>query len=101
MTRVDKPALLHQLFALACEYSGQILSYTKMLGQLSDAGNTTMLAHYLTLLEGAGLVVGLQKYSGSAVRRRASSPKLQVMNTALMTALSGKTPDQDHADSAW
>ena len=101
MTRVDKPALLRQLFALACEYSGQILSYTKMLGQLTDAGNTTTLAHYLKLLEGAGLVVGLQKYSGSTVRRRASSPKLQVMNTALMSALSGKTPEQARADSAW
>ncbi len=100
MTRVDKPALLRQLFGLACEYSGQILSYTKMLGQLTDAGNTTTLAHYLTLLEGAGLVAGLAKYSGSAVRRRGSSPKLQVMNTALMTALSGRTPDETRDDTA-
>lgn len=100
MTRVDKPALLRQLFGLACEYSGQILSYTKMLGQLTDAGNTTTLAHYLDLLEGAGLVAGLPKYSGSAVRRRASSPKLQVMNTALMTALSGARPEDVGKDSA-
>lgn len=89
LTRVDKPALLRQLFELACSYSGQILSYTKMLGQLADAGNTTTLAHYLALLGGAGMVLGLPKYSGSTVRQRASSPKLQVMNTALMTALSG------------
>lgn len=85
--RVDKPALLRQLFNLACEYSGEILSYSKMLGQLQDAGNTTTLAHYLNLLEGAGMVRGLQKYSGSQVRTRGSSPKLQVFNTALMTAL--------------
>lgn len=101
MTRVDKPALLRQLFGLACEYSGQVLSYTKMLGQLVDAGNTTTLAHYLTLLEGAGLVAGLQKYAGSAVRRRGSSPKLQVLNTALMTALSRRTPEQALADTEW
>ncbi len=101
MTRVDKPALLRQLFGLACEYSGQVLSYTKMLGQLVDAGNTTTLAHYLTLLEGAGLVTGLQKYSGSAVRRRGSSPKLQVLNTALMTALSRRTPEQALLDTEW
>ncbi len=37
LTRVDKPALLRQLFQLACTYSGQILSYTKMVGQLQDA----------------------------------------------------------------
>ena len=89
LSRVDKPALLRQLFELACRYSGQVLSYTKMLGQLQDAGNTTTLAHYLDLLAGAGMVTGLQKYSGSIVRQRASSPKLQVMNTALMTAPRG------------
>ncbi|MDP2183732.1 MAG: ATP-binding protein [Actinomycetota bacterium] len=101
MTRVDKPALLRQLFALACEYSGQILSYTKMLGQLADAGNTTTLAHYLMLLEGAGLVAGLRKYTGGRVRRRASSPKLQVMNTGLMTAISGREPSAAQSDLAW
>ena len=98
LTRVDKPALLRRLFELACSYSGQVLSYTKMLGQLQDAGNTTTLAHYLELLAGAGMVVGLQKYSGGAARRRASSPKLQVLNTALMTAPSGLTLSDARAD---
>jgi uncharacterized protein len=89
LTRVDKPALLRQLFELARAYSGQILSYQKMLGQLQDAGNTTTLAHYLDLLAGAGMVMGLQKFSGTVVRRRGSSPKLQILNTALMTAGTG------------
>lgn len=89
LTRVDKPALLRRLFELACRYSGQALSYTKMLGQLHDAGNATTLAHYLDLLGGAGLVVGLQKFAGDIARRRGSSPKLQVLNTALLTAQSG------------
>jgi hypothetical protein len=88
MTRVDKPALLRRLFELGCSYSGQVLSYQKMLGQLQDAGNTTTLAHYLNLLEGAGLLAGLSKYAGQRVRQRASSPKLLVLNTALMTAQS-------------
>ena len=88
MTRVDKPALLRRLFYLGCEYSSQILSYQKMQGQLQDAGNTTTLAHYLALLKDAGLLTGLQKYAGQAVRKRGSSPKLQVYNTALMSALS-------------
>ena len=92
LTRVDKPALLRRLFELACRYSGQVLSYTKMLGQLQDAGNTTTLAHYLDLLAGAGMVRGLPKYAGEASRRRGSSPKLQVLNTALMTVQSGLTP---------
>ncbi len=89
MTRVDKPALLRRLFELACLYSGQILSFQKILGQLQDAGNTTTLAHYLQLLDGAGLVTGLPKYAGQRVRQRASSPKLLALNTALISVFSG------------
>ncbi len=100
LSRVDKPALLRRLLELGCAYSGQILSYTKMTGQLQDAGNTTTLAHYLDLLSGAGMLTGLQKYSGSTVRRRASSPKLQVLNTALMTALSERTLTEAREDLA-
>lgn len=86
LTRVDKPALLRKLFEIGCLYSGQILSYTKLVGQLQDAGNTTTLAHYLQLLDTAGLLAGIEKYSGEQLRRRSSSPKFQVHNTALITA---------------
>jgi predicted AAA+ superfamily ATPase len=98
MTRVDKPALLRRLFELGCRYSGQVLSYTKMLGQLHDAGNATTLAHYLELLSGAGMLTGIPKYAGRVVRQRGSSPKLQVLNTALMSAQSGLSPDEARAD---
>lgn len=98
LTRVDKPALLRRLFELACRYSGQVLSYTKMLGQLQDAGNSTTLAHYLDLLAGAGMVCGLSKYAGDVARSRASSPKLQVYNTALMSVTAGLSPAEARAD---
>ena len=98
LTRVDKPALLRRLFELGCRYSGQVLSYTKMLGQLQDAGNATTLAHYLDLLAGAGMVSGLQKFAGGAARSRGSIPKLQVLNTALMTAQSGVAFEEARAD---
>lgn len=98
LARVDKPALLRRLFELGCAYSGQILSYTKMLGQLQDAGNTTTLAHYLELLAGAGMLVGLHKYAAGATRQRGSSPKLQVLNTALMTAQSGMSFSEARRD---
>ena len=99
LTRVDKPALLRRLFELACRYSGQVLSYTKMLGQLQDAGNTTTLAHYLELLAGAGMVTGLPKYAADAARSRGSSPKLQVLNTALATASSGLALPEGRRDA--
>ena len=87
MNRVEKPALLRQLFVLSCEYGGQILSYQKLLGQLVDAGNTTTLSHYQNLLESAYLIMGLSKWAGGAVRIRKSSPKWLPLTTALMTAL--------------
>ena len=86
LTRVDKPALLKRLFELGSLYSGQILSYTKILGQLQDSGNTTTLSHYLQLLSDSGLLGGIEKFAGDVVRIRSSSPKFQVFNNALFTA---------------
>jgi predicted AAA+ superfamily ATPase len=101
LQRIDKPALLRQLFMLACELSGQVVSFTKLLGQLYDAGNTTTLAHYLQLLAEAGLVTGLMKYSGATVHKRGSRPKLLVLNTALMTAVHGARFEEAKADGPW
>lgn len=84
-TAVSKPALLRQTVELSSAYSGQLLSLTKMLGVLLDAGNTTTIANYLELLDQSGMVCGLQKYTVDKARRRASVPKYQVYNNALMT----------------
>jgi len=86
LTRVDKPALMKRLFELGCLYTGQILSFTKILGQLSDAGNTTTLSHYLQLLDTAGLLGGIEKFAADVIRKRSSSPKFQVHNNALVSA---------------
>ena len=86
LTRVDKPSLMHALMDLAPEYSGQVISYIKLQGHLKDAGNTTTLARYLDLLSDAGLVAGLQKHSAKLHLARRSSPKLNVLNTAIMAA---------------
>lgn len=88
---VNKPALLRQTFELAAAYSGEIVSLTKMIGQLQDAGNTTTLSSYLQLLQDSGLVCGLQKYSPDGLRRRASIPKYQVYNNALKSIYCGAT----------
>jgi len=86
-TKISKPALLRQLFEIGTQYSSQILSFNKMLGQLTDAGNTTTLARYLTLLGQSGLITGLNKFSTKPITEKLSIPKLQVYNTALTTAL--------------
>ncbi|PKO98479.1 MAG: AAA family ATPase [Bacteroidetes bacterium HGW-Bacteroidetes-8] len=86
LTRVDKPSLLKRLFEVGCQYSGQILSYSKIVGQLQDAGNTTTLANYLKLLSDCGLLGGLDKFAGDIIRKRGSSPKFQVYNNSLITS---------------
>ncbi|MCK5821411.1 MAG: DUF4143 domain-containing protein [Bacteroidales bacterium] len=71
------------------------------MGQLQDAGNTTTLSHYLRLLETAGLLGGIEKFSSKTIRKRSSSPKFQVYNNALLSAQHSKqfedivkTPDE-------
>lgn len=102
VTKVEKPALLRRLFDLGCSYSSQELSYQKMMGQLQDAGNTTTLAHYLDLLGQVGLVAGIDKYAGEKVRQRASSPKLLVLNTSLITSgLDSGVQEVKHQADLW
>lgn len=85
---IYKPALLNQLFHLGCAYSGELLSYNKMLGMLQDAGNAGTLVSYLQLLSDSKLLVGLQKYAVDQARKYKSVPKLQVYNNALLSAMS-------------
>ena len=86
LTRVEKPSLIRALLDLGADYSGRVVSYRKLQGQLDDAGNTTTLARYLDLLSDAGLVTGLEKHSAKPHLARRSTPKLCVLNTAIMTA---------------
>ena len=101
MTRVDQPALLKQLFELGCSYSGQIVALDKVLGALNSKGNTVTLSRYLELLDRAGLLRGLLKFSEHELRQRRSPPKFQVRNTALMSALDTYTFDQARADRSY
>ena len=85
---VYKPALLRQIFELGCSYSSELLSLTKMMGQLQDAGNVTTIASYLQLLKEANLLEGVHKFANDEARRRQSVPKLQVFNNALYNTFS-------------
>lgn len=88
-TAIGKPALLRQTFELGASYSGQIVSLTKMVGSLQDAGNATTLSGYLNVLKDSGLLAGMQKFSIDGARRRASIPKFQVFNSALRNVYAG------------
>ena len=97
-TTIYKPALLRQLFALGCDYSGELLSLNKALGQLSDAGNITTLANYIRLLGDCQAVTTLQKYANDNARKYNSIPKFQVYNTALLSANAGRGFETEFTD---
>jgi predicted AAA+ superfamily ATPase len=102
LTRVDKPALLKRLFEIGCSYTSQIVSLNKVQGELQEKGNLTTLANYLRLLEGAGLLTGIEKFSADIIRKRSSKPKFQVFNNALISAQSYLTFQRIRSDhKAW
>lgn len=97
-TNIYKPALLKRLFELGCSYSGELLSLTKMMGQLQDKGNVATLANYIQVLDECHLLAGLQKYSGDNARRYASVPKYQVYNNALMNVYATSSFEEQRLD---
>ena len=96
--RVEKPALMAQLFHLGCAYSGQTLSRRNMLGQLSESGNIAIIGRHLDLLSQAGLISGLKCYSESVFTPTSRRPKLNIRNTALMSSHSTHTFTQARDD---
>ena len=100
MSRVDRPALLRNLFDAAAAYSAQPVTLRTLLGELDSRENAGTIARYLDLLEAAELIVGLRKHRGEPVIRR-SPPKLVVLNTALMTAPAVSTFEGARADRGY
>ncbi len=98
-SNIYKPALMKQLFEVGCSYSSEILSLTKLMGQLQDAGNVTTLASYLEILDQCSLLTVLQKYASDEARKRGSVPKYQVYNNALLTAYKGRGFMADRTDT--
>src|SRR5690606_6231260 len=83
LVHVKSPALFRQAFEIICSYAAQEISYTKLLGQLQDRGNTDLVKQYIELYEAAYLIRALQKYSGKELRKRNSSPKIIPLCPAL------------------
>ena len=98
-SNIYKPALMKQVFELGCAYSSELLSLSKMVGQLQDAGNVTTIANYIDILRQCELLCGLQKYSVDNARKYNSVPKFQVFNNALLTAYKGRSFEKDCTDT--
>ena len=101
IVRVDKPELLKRLFNLGAHYSAQEVSYTKLMGHLQEAGNTTTLTRYLQFLNRVGMLAALPKHANRLTSSKAPTPKLNVFNTALMSSVYGLSFDEARADRSY
>ena len=75
-SHVQKPALFKQVFEILCGYPAQEISYTKLLGQLQDRGNTDLIKTYISFYEQAFLFKSLEKFSNKPIKTKSSSPKI-------------------------
>lgn len=87
LSPITKPALLRQTFGLVVNFPAQIVSYQKMLGSLQDAGNTTTVASYLQLLSKAFLVAPLEKWSGTKIKQKGSTPKVIILDNGIISSM--------------
>lgn len=101
MVHVKSPALFRQSFDLICSYASQEISYTKLLGQLQDKGNTDLVKNYIKLFEAAFLVKSLEKYSGKIIKKRSSSPKLYPLAPALYSQAIDMQFDEEYYGHAF
>ena len=101
MEEIRKPALMRNLFYLSACYSGQELSYNRMLGQLQEAGSVVTIASYLDAMQKANMIATLMKFSQKEIKKRASSPRLMVYDTSLLNACSSKTRQDAFSDKEY
>lgn len=91
--KVTNPALFRQAFEVLCGYPAQEISYTKLLGQLQDRGNTELIKYYLELYSSAFLIYSIHKYSPKHWLSKTSSPKVLPGCPALYAMTARKTPE--------
>lgn len=96
---IRNPALLRQVFELACIESAKELSLTKMQGTM-NSGTVPTIKNYLDILNKSKIVQHLQNYSPSRVKEKQSVPKMQVFNNAFRNRFGTFSFDEARVDPA-
>lgn len=96
---IRNPALLRQVFELACIESAKELSLTKMQGTM-NCGTVPTIKNYLDILNKSMIVQPLQNYSSSIVKEKQSVPKMQVFNNAFRNRFGTFSFDEARVDPA-
>lgn len=96
---IRNPALLRQVFELACIEYAKELSLTKMQGTM-NSGTVPTIKNYLDILNKSMIVQPLQNYSPSRVKEKQSVPKMQVFNNAFRNRFGTFSFDEARVDPA-
>lgn len=96
---IRNPALLRQVFELACIESAKELSLTKMQGTM-NSGTVPTIKNYLDILNKSMIVQPLQNYSPSRVKEKQSVSKMQVFNNAFRNRFGTFSFDEARVDPA-
>ena len=96
---IRNPALLRQVFELACIESAKELSLTKMQGTM-NSGTVPTIKNYLDILNKSMIVQALQNYFPSRVKEKQSVPKMQVFNNAFRNRFGTFSFDEARVDPA-
>ena len=96
---IRNPALLRQVFELACTESAKELSLTKMQGTM-NSGSVPTIKNYLDILGKSMTVQSLQKYSPSPIKEKQSVPKMQVFNSAFRNRYGTFSFEEARTDAA-
>lgn len=94
---IRNPALLRQVFELACIESAKELSLTKMQGTM-NSGTVPTIKKYLDILNKSMIVQPLQNYSPLRVKEKQSVPKMQVFNNAFRNRFGTFSFDEARVD---
>ncbi len=96
---IRNPALLRQVFELACTESAKELSLTKMQGTM-NSGTVPTIKNYLDILSKSMTVQPLQNYFPSRIKEKQSVPKMQVYNNAFRNRFGKFSFDEARVDPA-
>jgi predicted AAA+ superfamily ATPase len=87
ITDVEKLQALPQLLAAMAKVCGQLCNYTQLSARIGLDGKT--VSRYLTILEQVFLVRRVPAWSGNGLARIVKSPKVQFLDSGLLSHLLG------------
>ncbi|MCY4166505.1 MAG: ATP-binding protein [Gammaproteobacteria bacterium] len=91
IARIGQLSVMPRLLRVLAEHAGQLVNYSGFGGQLGMNHVTTQ--KYISVLENLYLLRVVQPWHSNRLKRLIKSPKLQFLDSGLLAALRGLTPE--------